>query len=350
MPNFFEDDCTGSTIITREEVLLPDYLPEGLVHRDRELKTIADALKPLLKKRDCDNLFIHGRSGTGKTSCVKFLLKQLSEHSPNVLPVYVNCWENPTKASVYNRIIEAMELPLPRRGLGADELFDRVLQYIRNYSKPVLLVLDEVDGLTHQDLLYLIARANEKPGILFGIIGISNNPAFLSRLDPRTRSSLRFSELEFREYSEDQLFAILKDRASLGLASTGWDERLLRKIAKNVDDGSARIALERLWKAAKHAERLNHTRISLQDLADSDEKEEIRPGSKPTELEQMIVAKLEEGEKNTSELYESLEMDKSKRRFLNYLKQLERKGIIEISEQPAAGGEEKFRPRICRLK
>lgn len=349
MQNFFEDDYAETTIIAREEVLLPDFLPDDLLHRDAELKTIADAAKPLLKKRDCDNLFIHGKSGTGKTSCMRFILKQLSEHSPAVLPVYVNCWEIPTKTAVYNKIIESMELPIPRRGLSSDELFNKVLQYIKNYNKPVLLVLDELDGLSHKDLLYVVARANEKPGILFGIIGISNNPAFIAKLDPRTRSSLRFSEMEFKEYSEEQLFGILKDRADLGLINNSWDDKLLRKIARNVDDGSARIALERLWKAAKHSEKSGKSKISLQDLADSQESATIRPGAKVTDMEMQIIEKLKQGEKTSSELFELLGTEKSKRQFMNYLRQLEQKRIIEIDEQPAPDADG-FKPKICRLR
>jgi len=352
MQRFFEGVPVDSAIIAREEVLLPDYLPDELLHRNAELQSIADAVKPLLRKREPNNLLIHGKSGTGKTSCVKFLLKQLSEHSPAVLPVYVNCWESSTKAAVYSRIIEAMQLPVPRRGLAADELLDKVLQYIRNYSRPVLLVLDELDGLEEEGLLYVIARANERPGIIFGIIGITNNPSFLSGLDPRTRSSLRFSELQFREYSEEQLFGILEERARLGLAQGSWDERLLRKIAGSVDDGSARIALERLWKAARHAEDSGKARIMLQDLADSENEAGagVRQGAALTPIELRVVELLRGGKKSTDELYALTGFDKSKRQFMNHLAQLERKRVIEMSGQPEAGGEEKFRPKICQLR
>jgi cell division control protein 6 len=349
MQNFFDESTPEGLIIIKEEVLLPNYLPDELLHRDREMKTIAEAIKPLLKKREPDNQFIHGKSGTGKTSCIKFLINQLLEHSPSVLPVYVNCWETATKAAIYNKIIEAMELPLPRRGLSADELLERVLQYIKNYNKPVLLVLDELDGLKQQELLYVIGRANEKEGVLFGIIGISNNPEFISKLDPRTRSSLRFSDLEFKEYNEEQLFSILNDRASLGLAPDTYDERLLRKIARNVEDGSARVALEHLWKAAKHAENNGTSKITLQDLADSLDCENIREGARISETETRIIETLKQGEQTTSELFALLKFDKSKRQFMNHLSQLEKKGIITIEEQAVDSGE-RYKPKMCRLK
>jgi len=349
MRNLFDEDAYESAIITREEVLRPDFLPDELLYRDAELKAIADAVKPLLKKSDCENLLIHGKSGTGKTSCIRSVMKQLSDHSPVVLPVYINCWETPTKVAVFNKVIEAMELPLPRRGIAADEAFSKIIQFMKNYSKPVLLVLDELDGLAHDDLLYIVARANEKPGIVFGIVGISNNPAFLSKLDARIRSSLRFSEMQFREYSEDQLFHILKDRASIGLLDGSYDEKLLQKIAREVTDGSARMALERLWKSAKHAENAGKGRITLQDLADSEADVAMRPGAKVTDIESMIIERLRSGEKDTNELFEALGADKSKRQFMNYLAQLERKGIILMEGQDVKGGES-FRPKVCRLK
>jgi cell division control protein 6 len=352
MQKFFEDTPPSSSIISREEVLLPVYQPDELRYRGNELQAMADAVKPLLRRRESTNLVIHGKSGTGKTSCAKAILRQISEHSPVVLPVYVNCWESPTRAAVFGRIIEAMRLPVPRRGLAADEVFDRVLQYAKNYSRPILLVLDELDGLEEEELLYSVARANERQGILFGIIGITNNPAFLAKLDPRVRSSLRFSELRFSDYSEEQLFWILKDRAIAGLGPGTWDEKLLTKIANGVDEGSARIALEKLWKAARHAEDLGKPKITLQDLADSEAEAEsaVRPGAALTDMESKIVERLRNGSRTTDELYELLNSGKTKRMFMNYLSRLEEKKIIRMEAQPETGAEGKFRPKVCSLE
>jgi len=120
MTNYFDDRRESESIIVREEVLLPQHMPDELLFRDSDLRAIADALRPILTKRTPDNLFIHGPSGCGKTTCVKYLLRQLSSHA-SILPVYVNCWENSTQLAVYNRIVEEMRLPLPRRGLATDQ-------------------------------------------------------------------------------------------------------------------------------------------------------------------------------------------------------------------------------------
>lgn len=351
MPNYFDGAEREPGIILSEEILLPEYMPDELLHRERELQRIADSIKPLLSRRAPEHLFIYGPSGCGKTTCVKYILKQLIEHSSAVLPVYVNCWQNPTQLAVYNRIVEEMRLPLPRRGLAADEIFDRILQFSRNYRKPVLLVLDEMDGLRHDEVLYTVARSNDQR-LTFGMIGIANNKALLAGLDPRVRSSLRFSDMEFKNYAEEQLFGILRFRAERALAPGTFDERLLRKIAASVDGGSARIAIERLWKAAKHAEKAGKQKIMLQDLEDILGEEPVfkLPELKLSSEEMLIVELLRAGGRlGSSDLYDKFlkKVPRTKRQIRNYLELLEKKGII-VSEELEGDG--MLRPKVFRLK
>jgi cell division control protein 6 len=349
MQNYFDGTDDDSLIIKDEDVLLPDYMPDELVHRDKDLQVIADSIKPLIKRRTPDNLFIHGPSGCGKTACVKHILKQLTEHSSAVLPVYVNCWENHTQMSVYNRIIEEMRLPLPRRGLASDEIFVRITQYVRNYKKPVLLILDEMDGLIHDKLLYVVSRANEK-NLTFGIIGITNNKDLLSDLDSRVRTSLRFSDFEFKEYSEEQLLSILRMRAERALAPGSYDERLLTKVVRSVDNASARVAIERLWKSAKYAEKAGRAKMMLQDVEDVAATEpSFKTEFNLSTEELLIVEILKEGQMQSSVLYEKFlkKIPKTKRQIRNYIELLEKKGIIESENLE---GEGMLRPRVIRLK
>jgi cell division control protein 6 len=350
MPNYFDGAEREPGIILDESVLLPDYMPDEPLHRERELQAIADSIKPLLTRRTPQNLFIHGPSGTGKTTCIKHILRQLTEHSSAVLPVYVNCWANPTQMAVYNRIVEEMRLPLPRRGLGADEIFDRILQYVKNYNKPILLVLDEMDGLRHDKLLYVAARSNEQQ-LTFGIIGLTNNKALLAKLDSRIRGSLRFSEMGFGRYSEEQLLSILRTRAERALSPGSYDERLLLKVVRSADDASARVAIERLWKAAKHAEKAGSRKIMLQDLEDTLSQEPAfkLPELKLSSEELLLIEILKGGELDSSDIYGRFvkSFPKTKRQIRNYLELLEKKGIVESRELDAEGI---LRPKTFRLK
>jgi cell division control protein 6 len=350
MQNYFGGPEDRPLILKNEDVLLPDYMPDELLHRDAELQGIADSIKPLLTRRTPDNLFIHGPSGSGKTACVKHILKQLTEHSSSVLPVYVNCWENSTQLAAYNKIVEEMRLPLPRRGLATDEVFRRISEYVKNYKRPILLVLDEMDALQHDNLLYVVSRSNEKR-LMFGIIGISNNKALLSKLDARVRASLRFSEVDFRKYSEEQLLSILKMRAERAFAPGSYDERLLLKVVRSVEEGSARLAIERLWKAAKHAEKAGREKIMLQDVEDVLSHRPVfkLPEFKLSSEELLIIELLGKSELESSELYKKFlqKIPKTKRQIRNYLELLEKKGLI-VSEE--LGGDSRFRPRLFRLK
>lgn len=350
MPNYFDGRADEPRIIRREEILLPDYLPDEMLFREAELQSLADAMKPLASKGAPTNLFVHGPSGCGKTASVKYILRQLSEYSSAVLPVYVNCWENSTQLAVYNRIVEEMRLPLPRRGLATDEVFSRILQYIRNYKKPVLIVFDDMDGLQSEELLYVLSRANDK-GVMFGITGIANDRMLLAKLDTRIRSSLRFSELEFRPYDDEQLVRILRVRAENALAPGSYDDRLLLKIARSAEDGSARMALELLWKAAKHADKAGRAKIMLQDAEDV---MALGPSFKLPELklcseEMLILELLKRGDMESSALYDSFlkKIPKTKRQIRNYLELMEKKGLVESEE---LAGDGMLRPRVFRLK
>ena len=361
----------GNGIIAKEEILMPDYAPPEALHRGAELQEIAAAIKPLLKRKKMDNLFIYGPSGTGKTLCAKLILEQLKEQTSKVLPVYANCWEYPTQMAVYSQIHQAMQLALPRRGLATDEVFDSILETMKKENVTILMVLDEIDSLAfhrEQELLYTLSRANEKDGILFGIIGISNNIRFLASLDMRIRSSLRFTQMEFKEYTQEQLVSILKERAKLALAAGTWDDSLLQHCARIgcANGGNARLALELLWKSAKHAEKRDAKKIEFADFEAVLEKttyekkaKEIRDISFETsnlslsEEERLILEILKKGEKTSTELYDEfqLKINKTKRQIRNYINLLEAKGIIETAEvEDQSNNDSMLKSRLIRLK
>jgi len=82
------------------------------------MREIAEAVKPLIDGRQPDNLFIHGDSGTGKTTCVKHVLKEMEEYTSRVRTVYANCWEYSTRMAAYSLIVNALKEILPRSGLS----------------------------------------------------------------------------------------------------------------------------------------------------------------------------------------------------------------------------------------
>jgi cell division control protein 6 len=342
MKNIFGEQEELQSVFVNEEILLPQYLPEEISHREKEMEIIASSIKPLIKKKTPENLFIFGASGIGKTTCIKNILKQLKSYTSSIIPVYVNCWENNTQLAVYNRILEELRLPIPRRGLATDEVFDKIMSYLRAEDKRILIILDDMDGVKqNEELLFVLGRANEK-GVYFGIIGVSNEKMLLARLDTRVRSSLRFMELEYKDYSEEQLVQILTKRAQMALKNGSFDQRIILKIARSVEKGSARVAIERLWRSARKAEKEGRDKIMLQDLEDLIEEESKFKNEELalTEKEKQIIEIIKnEKEIESRVLYEKLEskMQLSKRMIRNYIEELIRKKVIVAEEIDGEG-------------
>ncbi len=352
MAKLFDSASDANSIIAKEEVLLPDYVPSEAIHRANEMETIAAAINPMIHGKACTNLFITGPTGTGKTMCMKLVIDQLRDSSTKVIPVYVNCWEFATKMAVYYKIAEALKLLLPRRGLASDEVFEKILDVMKRENFSILLVLDELDSLIFENeagFLYNLTRAGVDRGARFGIIGISNKKELSRLLDMRVASSLRFSTFEFQDYKIGQLKEILLERAKFALVPKTYDSRIIEECAKvgEQNNGNARLALEILWKAAQMADQRDAKKIGPEDVQAVIGVIDKRPNRKArnfvsfhehdlnlSEEERLLLEILKDGEKPSSQVYDAFmaKKKKSKRQVRNYLQLLEAKGLVDSKE------------------
>ena len=55
----------------------PTYMPEILPHRGKEINDMASILVPALRGETPSNVFIYGKTGTGKTAVTKYIGKEL---------------------------------------------------------------------------------------------------------------------------------------------------------------------------------------------------------------------------------------------------------------------------------
>jgi len=55
-------------IIINEEALSEVFIPTRLLHREGQIQELERCLKPALKNRSIENIFLKGTSGTGKTT------------------------------------------------------------------------------------------------------------------------------------------------------------------------------------------------------------------------------------------------------------------------------------------
>ncbi len=231
MPRNIFAEITESSIFKDERFLYPEYIPERLPFRDSQIAEIAHALKPALRGGKPQNLFVCGKSGTGKTVTAKYVLRELEEYTSKAKGIYINCFEFNTRNAILNKLCLSLGRAVPRRGIATDEVYAELLSALKRVSIVPIVVLDEVDQLagnkTISLLLYDLLRIVEHQDAHIGIIMISNNAELLAMLDSRVRSSLLSREIMFEPYTPVQLKEILKERVKHAFFANVLDNEVI---------------------------------------------------------------------------------------------------------------------------
>jgi cell division control protein 6 len=310
----FDEYLDIKTVFRNREVLRPTYTPEDLPHRGNQINHLASILVAALKNETPSNVFIYGKTGTGKTAVVRLIGKELekkameitkkhqeetlkitldqsgnginelmknitnklgfrdtfgldldSELKKTVNFIYINCQHVDTQYRILTHIANSMisrwDDRLPLTGLPTDEVYNRLLNSIDKYSGVTIIILDEIDKLVEKsgdDILYNLTRINtDLKNSKASIIGITNNLKFTDFLDARVKSSLGEDELIFPPYDAEQLQDILNQRAGNAFIHHSLEIAVIPLCAALAaqEHGDARRALDLLRVSAEIAER-----------------------------------------------------------------------------------------------
>ncbi|HKZ45710.1 MAG TPA: AAA family ATPase [archaeon] len=334
---------TEESVFKNEDALLPDYLPEILPHREDKIKRLADNLLPASKGRKPQNTFLFGSPGVGKTAVAKFVFREFEEYS-GIKTFYINCWDYKTAHSILSKIVIDLGVFVQRRGIGKDEILEKLIECCRKNKKGLVVCLDEVDQLIFNDeeALYDLLRINQYVDNPIGLVFVSNNPYIFANIDPRIKSSLSIEELEFNSYSLEELKDILQQRARLSFFSIEDGVILLAANHALQNGGDVRVGLECLLKAGKTAEKRNSKKLKVEHI------KEILITVKPAkpqilkervnEDEKMILDILNEKNKIFSgELYDEYskraQIPVSERAFRDFVNHLAEIGLIKAHER-----------------
>jgi len=292
----FLEELGERAIFADLDVLSAHYIPAELPHRKGEIKRIIKIIAPLLRGEKPSNIFVYGKTGTGKTSVVRHVTREMlalagdpdkNRHGARVACVYMNCRMGyNTKYQVLLNILEdeslnALDLkkkPLDGRrtgklaGASPTELTQRLRAVVEANNLNLLVVLDEVDmikGDDLSDLLYILPRLNDEVSAgRVCIVGISNRYAFKDSLDPRSKSTLCGEELVFKPYNADQLTTILAHRVKAGFKKGSISQSNIALIAAfgAQVNGDARYALKLLVKSGELAQEAGRKRVKTEDV------------------------------------------------------------------------------------
>ena len=280
------DSFDKDSIFKDKFILQTNYQPEEIGHRDEQIKQVASILAPVLRGERTSNLFLYGKTGTGKTLSVQFvkeeLMKRVKEKSDFKLRIeYLNCKlkkVSDTEYRILAELIKKLGGEVPSTGLPTEAVYSKFIELIDAEKQLVVLILDEIDQTTKKissDFLYNLTRLNsELSKTKICVVGISNNLTFLDEIDPRVRSSLSEEEVVFPPYNALQLQDILKKRANLAFKENVVEGGVIAKCAAFAarEHGDARRALDLLRIAGELAEREGSNKILLKYIDEANNK------------------------------------------------------------------------------
>ena len=283
--NFFENYLKKESIFIDKRILMPSYIPEEILYREEQLREVANILAPVLRMEKPSNLFIYGKTGTGKTISIKHIITSMGKvAAQNELPlkcIYLNCKLKRVADTEYRliaQLIKELGQEIPPTGLPTDEVYNIFYKLLDREKQTILLVLDEIDQLTKKigdEILYNLTRINvELRNSQICLVGISNNLVFTENLDPRIKSSLSEEEIIFSPYNALQIQDILRKRAitafKVGVLQSGVIEKCAAYSAR--DHGDARRAIDLLRIASELAERAGSSIVEIIHLDEAEKK------------------------------------------------------------------------------
>ncbi len=320
LDNLFDNFLEKQSVFNNKEVLLLRHFPENIPHRSTQIKKIGLILAPALRNNKPSNIFIYGKTGTGKTLCTQYTLNKLKEKAKlagtELNCAYLNCKLKKvadTEYRVIASLAKALGEHVPITGLPTDEVYNIFINKIDEKDQIIILVLDEIDRLvkkTGDEILYSLTRLNaELKNAKLCLIGISNDVRFIEDIDPRVKSSLGEEEIIFPPYNALELKDILEARAEEAFSKETIDSAVLAKCAAYAakEHGDARRALDLLRVAGEVAEREDSEIVLMEHIKLAEEKIEINRISElvktlPTQSKLLMYSIFQLIEKTTSKL------------------------------------------------
>lgn len=283
---FFENFLKKtSPIFLKKNILQSTHTPEHILHREDQINQIAKILAPSLKLEKPSNLFLYGKTGTGKTlstlHTTNHLLSVAKTEKIPINAIYINCKLKKVADTEYRlvaQLIRALGKEVPSTGLPTDEIYKIFFNTIEQKEQLLLIILDEIDQLVKKagdEILYNLTRINtELTKSQISLVGISNDLLFTNNLDPRIKSSLSEEEISFPPYNALQLQDILKERSKKAFKPRAIEEGVIEKCAAYAagEHGDARRALELLRVAGELAERNQDSSIKIKHLDEAQNK------------------------------------------------------------------------------
>lgn len=250
-----------SRFVLDEDQLSPVWHPAEPIGRGPFIERLLDHFDPVFDGCAPPNGYLYGPGGTGKSAVTVALANQLSESlsppsdavftttrggsEPGVAFVYVDLRTDDSAFEFSHAVLNGLVAdPVPRRGVGTDEIQDRLRRRVRG-AGPVVVVADHVGEPETVDA-GTVADRLDALGDAFAWLAIG-------RADPPAVDAPESAAwIEIEPYSRAALTDVLSARADAGLGQRTLAHSLIQRLAEWAE-GDAGVALSALLGAVEVA-------------------------------------------------------------------------------------------------
>ena len=273
---------THSPLLRSDQTLFRDpdvfeltFVPEHLHHRDAQIRELAFLISPALRGGSALSAILRGPPGTGKTTTVRRIFREVTEETQRIIPVYVNCRQDHTPLAVYGSIFrQVCGYPAPLAGRYLDDVKEGIAARLQDRNAALVVCLDDADELlpagTYNTLLYQILRLYEKWDVRKAAVFAVTSDLGLNlgaEADPSVWSVFHPTEITFLPYTKTEIREILADRVRQGLYPRVISKVLLDRIAGiAASEQDVRIGIDLVRAAVLRAEKDGRRRVGSDDV------------------------------------------------------------------------------------
>lgn len=282
-----------TSVYENRDAVKDSYSPDKIVGRDDEIEDYMQSLQPVINGEEPDNIFVYGKTGVGKTAVTEYLTSELSQSASHydieLSILKISCKGANTSYQTAIRLVNecrSSNEQLSQAGHAEWKVYEALWEELDALGGTILIVLDEIDNIRDDELLYQLSRARGENNVTeckLGVIGISNELTYRDRLNAEVRSSLGEKTVFFPPYDATELRDVLQRRANLAFKEGALSPGVLQLCAAfgAKDSGDARKAITLLRESGDLARNENAEQVTedhVQRARETVEIEEVVEG------------------------------------------------------------------------